>query len=463
MQGLTAKERVDRFQGKNKNRRPSARKSRAEAAASDNRPQALPPPPDAVEAYYDSLKGGFFTRNDAGEFQRVDKDTLGLELRATGYHKWERHSNGLSFLEGELLRLTKQRSVHYAGPVGGFSPGRYDMLGTRVLVTTGPRWLTPEEGQWPLFRTFLEQLLRDQARYFCAWIKWALESVRRGLPWSPGQMLAIAGPPGCGKSFLQSLITPMLGGRVSKPYQFLTGKSNFNAEIFGSEHAMIADEVPEKDHKSRRNFGSGLKNLVANKEQAIATKNKTPITLTPFLRVTMTLNDNADSLLVLPPLDSEVEDKIILLRATAVKFPWPSKRFPDSQSFHRAIEAELPAFLFHLRRWRIPEALHDQRYGVVSFKDPALMEAVRELSPEFRLWELIERHIFEAGYGEVWTGHTAQLIAILSEANPREAEQLLRNSAQAGQYLGRLREHHPDKVQMTRGAKNKAVWTLRNK
>ena len=59
-----------------------------------------------------------------------------------------------------------------------------------------------------------------------------------------------------GKSRLQNLITPLLGGRVANPYHYMTGKSNFNSELFGAEHLMIEDEPASTRIEARRNTGS---------------------------------------------------------------------------------------------------------------------------------------------------------------------------------------------------------------
>lgn len=435
----------------------------AEDAAGGTPPQPSAPPPGKVECYFDTLKGGFYFKNALGEFQKTDKETLGWELRAQGYFKSYQHFNGLTYLEQELLRIVKEQSVHFAGALGGYGPGRYDIFTTRVLITTGPKFLTPTAGQWPFFKSFLSQLLGDQARYFCAWVKWAQDSLRRGVPWSTGQMLAVAGEMGCGKSFLQTLITPMLGGRVSKPYKYLTASTDFNADVFEAEHALIGDEVPKTDAQSRRNLGSALKNLVANKEQHIHPKGKQPITLTPFVRVSMSLNDNADSLMALPPLDSDVADKIILLKANPVKFPFPSKRFPESQDYYRQLVAELPAFMHSLRRWKIPESIRCQRYGVKSYHDPSLLEKVDELAPESKLWDMIQRQVFGNGFNDEWFGRASELEALLWEKDKiGECGRLFRWNSACAQLLAKLAEKMPKNVESSKKGGNRVFFKIRN-
>jgi hypothetical protein len=45
-------------------------------------------------------------------------------------------------------------------------------------------------------------------------------------------------------------------------------------------------------------------------------KHREALTLDPIWRMTISLNEEPESLQVLPPLDESLEDKIIILRAT---------------------------------------------------------------------------------------------------------------------------------------------------
>ncbi len=253
----------------------------------------------------------------------------------------------------------------------------------------------------------------------------------------------------------------MLGGRVSSPYAYMSGKTDFNSEIFGCEHGLIGDQNHATDMRSRRSFGAAIKELVVNKEQHIHGKGKVGITLYPFLRLTLTLNNNPEALLVLPPLDSDVKDKIILLQARPVEFPFPSDDFRDSQSYFAALCRELPAFLFGLRKWRIPESIADQRYGVVSFHDPELVEHVDELSPEFKLWQTIEQAIFDNDFVEHWEGTALQLERELrGKIRPGEASNLFPYNTACGQYMASLARKLPEKITTRKIGGNKVSYTI---
>lgn len=444
-----------------------------DTADAENRPKPNPPPAGRVKAYFDASKGAYYALNSNHEYQIFPGETIKLLLRHNGFLKGYNHANGLSYLEAELLRIATEDTVHYAGPLGGFDVGMYELCGFRVLVTRAAKFLQPVAGDFPLFKKFLRELLGEQVKYFCAWVKWALQSLRNGLDWSPGQLLAIAGPPGSGKSLLQTLLTPILGGRISSPYDFMTGKETKNAEIFGAEHGLIGDQNHKTDYASRRAFGSAIKTLVVNREQKVRGMFKEGLTLMPFLRLTLTLNDNPESLLVLPPLDSDVSDKILLLRAAKATFPFPSKAFPTEQIYKQALERELPHFLFWLRSWKIPESIRDQRYGVFSYHDDGLVENLHELSPEIRLWQLIETYLFTGDFCGEWEGTSSDLQALLEDrCKGRETRTVLPYSSACGQYLGKLHKQFEKEaraagegwvpaIEMRKAGKNRHVYKIR--
>lgn len=435
--------------------------------ARDATPPATPipaaPPPGVVSVFFDCMTSNYFAKNKNGEFQRYPKEELQLLLRRNGYFTSYRHTDGLSYLESEMLRTIQEESVHFAGALGGYAPGLYNIHGSRVLVTRGPVPLTPKEGRWDTLKEFFTTLLQDEAKYFYAWLKIAVTSLRRGHPWAVGQLLAVAGPPGSGKSVLQSLITPLLGGRVSSPYTYLSAGTNFNAEIYAAEHGLIGDVNHAIDPRARRNFGAAIKKLVAEPVHYLHAKGRTPITLTPFLRLTLTLNDDPQALLVLPSFDSDVQDKILLLRAWPADVEKRQKKFGDWHACYSKMTAELPAFLHAILRWRIPESIRDERYGVASFHDAELVQHLNQLSEEAKLLSVIDTYILAPGLVDHWTGSASELEKTLSEKmRPGETSRLFRYSTHCGGMLSTLAKKCSDRVTVETVGGNKKVYLIRS-
>lgn len=427
---------------------------------------AVPPPPrpGVVDCYFDSLSGNFYANDSYGRFQRWARDDLKLLLRRNGYFTTGRHADGLSYLESEMVRIVQERNVDYAGPLGGFDPGFYTIHTSRVLVTRGPERIEGRAGNCNLLSDFFEELLGKQRGVLYGWLKTALQSLRDGPPWRPGQLLCLAGQPKCGKSVCQSLITPLFGGRVSRPYEYLAKGTNFNADIYGAEHGLIGDENHATDNKSRRNFGAAIKKLVVEPCHYIHAKGKTPITLTPFVRLTLSLNDHPSALLVLPSLDSDVKDKIILLRANAVNFEKRVKRFGSFAAWEIAARDQLPAFVHKLRTWKVPDSLADTRYGVVSFHDPDLVQEVDDLSDEERLLALVDTYIFTNLGPHHFSGTSTELEKDLSKAiGPHAALHMAKYSGRFGHLVAILLKKYPGRIERRRCGGNQWNYLIRKK
>jgi len=225
-----AKKAADAQQAANKKAKtPPAAK--ATAAAADT-PAARDPVP--VDVYFEPAREKFWTKNGSEEWMPINKTALDMILRNNWYSQYDKLTNSLTKVEEKMLNVMMHHSVKYAGELAGWSPGCHTICGNRVLISRGPNLPTPKRGTWPHIFRFLNELLGDESKYFYAWMRAAFQSMREGAPFAPGQMLAVAGPVGCGKSLLQKLVTVMLGGRMAKPYQYLMGLTPFNGDLIGS-------------------------------------------------------------------------------------------------------------------------------------------------------------------------------------------------------------------------------------
>lgn len=428
---------------------------------SETKPARVMPTPDTVKVYYSTSDKACYAMNQQGEYQSWDGRGLNALLRSKGFDDKSYLPNGLSFLDAEYLRILFEQSVHYAGPLGGYKAGIYTNCGNRILVTKSPKFIEGKAGQWRLLRSFLGQLFGNESIYVLAWIKAALDSVEAGEPWTPGQLLAVAGPPDCGKSVFQSLLTPILGGRISSPYPYMSGQTNFNAEIYGAEHGLIGDEQHKHDRDSRRAFGAAIKRMCVNPEQYIHGKHRGALTLNAFIRLSLTLNDNPHALLVLPELDSDVADKIILVQATPVKFPFPSKEYPSKHDYSEALKAELPAMVHHLRKWTIPDDITNRRYGVISYKSPGLIQKMQSLSVEWKLWNLIEMYMWNGDVTECWTGTAVDLEKDLrNRAKNQKLDWLFFYPGACGAMLTTLSASMPEEIIVSKSKGRANTYTI---
>jgi hypothetical protein len=241
----------------------------------------------------------------------------------------------------------------------------------------------------------------------------------------------------------------------------MSGLTPFNSDLFEAEHLMIEDEQASTDIRTRRNLGAQLKNLTVIDWQRCHAKNRIPVSLTPFWRLSISVNDEPENLMVLPPIDDSIEDKLIILRAARAPMPMPTTTLEQRKAFWETLESELPAFLYHLCEWEIPAELSSERFGIKHFQHPEILQQLDELAPEFRLLRLLDDAI--ARPGEEWEGSADALERKLTEKdgpNQYEARRLFSWNTACGVYLGRLAKRFPDRFSHQRTASER-YWIIR--
>lgn len=435
-------------------------KAREQSTPKNNTNNTPPPTPEGIGAYFDLGKRIYYYPRKDSTWLGLPEESFSRILRSAGFHRNLLRADTLTYLEGELMRIQLENGVAYGGELAGFTPGLHEIAGQRVLITTGPRIIEPDNRPWPTLKRFFAELFGAYQPYFFAWLKVARQSLRNGYPWAPGQILVLAGPAGCGKNLCQSIITELLGGRAAKPFRYMTGNTQFNKDLMTSEHLVIQDESPHQDLKSRRAFGAAIKDFVVNDSQSYHAKGRDAITLTPFWRLSISLNEETENLQILPPLDDSLRDKLMLFRCGQTTLPFDGNDPKSRSQFRANLTNELPGFLFSLRKWRIPPKIRDQRFGVVATHDPDLVREIESLSPEFRLWTLIETSgLLPAGVA-FWEGTAAEMERELRLRFKGEVDRLLAWPTACGTYLSRLCKNRSDNVRKVRGEGNNARYLV---
>lgn len=183
------------------------------------------PDPETLDAFFDPDSNTYYRRNEAGNYQKASIGSIGRYLRKLGFSSKTPEGQALSPKDRAIEYVETHCAVDFAGPLAGYSVGLREIHGRNVLVTDSPRLIDPKPGGWETLRAIFEGLLgEDQSARLFAWLKIAVEALREERL-RPGQALVIAGPPRCGKSLCQALITELLGGREAKPFAAMTGKT----------------------------------------------------------------------------------------------------------------------------------------------------------------------------------------------------------------------------------------------
>jgi energy-coupling factor transporter ATP-binding protein EcfA2 len=420
------------------------------------------------ESYYDTGRKEFLIKDTRDCWISLPETSFKRQLRKIGVNQRPADKNGISEMDEVICRLQMAENVAWSGSLAGYKAGFYTVGSTRILVTTSPVIIEPVQGDWPLIRAVTEGLLStedgDQLMTVYAWLKVAYGALAAGLK-HPGQVLVLCGPHGCGKSLLQRLITVLLGGRVARPYQAMSGGTAFNSDLFGAEHLSVEDEQPSTDIRARRAFGAQIKNATVNVDQRLHGKNRDGIILQPFWRMTVSLNSESENVQILPPLEDSLSDKLILCRTNNCVMPMPTGTPELRRDFWNALMAEMPAFIHYLTIFEIPESRRSERFGIAHYHHPEIVRMLNEVAPEYRLLSLIDSKFFavSASHGGhvispalAFIDRTAEEIesSLTSHESSLafEARRLLSWNSACGTYLGRLAKTMPDRVQSLRTA-----------
>ena len=420
-------------------------------------PVTPPPTTEPPPIYFDSTRSAYWTPNERGGWILMNETQIKRLLRSRGISPRKTFGSEVSPLDLRLIDIQQRHDVVYAGPLAGYQAGAFEISDRRILVTESAKLIKPIAGRWLTLGKLIDGLFLDgdcdQRPYLFGWLKTAVEARAAGIR-RPGQVLALCGPHDCGKSLLQNQITALLGGRSAKPYQYMAGQTPFNADLFEAEHLMIEDDQSSTDIRARRNFGSSIKNFCVNETHRLHDKGRRAVNgLTPFWRVTITVNDEPENLMVLPPLDNSIEDKLVLLKAFKRPMPMPTDSNEERRQFWQTLQSDLPAFVDFLMTWTIPEPLRSSRFGIRHFHHPELVQAIDSLAPEQKLLMLIDGELFQNPTVGPWNGTAGELETLLTGTDSRcsfEARKLLSWPTACGVYLGRLAKKTPDRVHYDR-------------
>ena len=398
------------------------------------------------EVYY-WPKHGFFTRNKYGEWIPTDKETVRLILISKGFYNSE-NVEKLSPNSRQLLRIMGDKSIHYAGPLAGQTSGPAELCGFRLLVTSSPARIEAKAGKFPLWQEILETHYGDFTDYKLTWLKAARQRVLcGGGPMLPA--LIMAGGPDTAKSLTQNhLITPLLGGRMAKPWRYWTGETQFNEDLCGAEHLMLEDEICPVKQDKRRMLGDALKAAVANETTSLHPKGDKALTAKCVWAISISTNLEPQNLRVLPLHDASLSDKLLVLqvRARPKCLPTPED-YAGFMDFTKRLRAELPALAHFLEKYTPTKEVRGQRSLVAPFRDAEIMEIVSEDDAIPKLiWLMDQAGIFgELGLPVTFTSMELERELLKSDTNGQAGK--LFHYHNAGYLLREAAKRFPARVQ----------------
>jgi len=202
-----------------------------------------------------------------------------------------------------------------------------------------------------------------------------------------GQALILVGPTNKGKSLLSNRVISGLVGGFSDASDYLSGHTKFNKDLGRVAAWVIDDTTSASSFQDQRKATELIKRAVANPRIEYMAKYADSISIPWAGRVIMSLNMDANSLSVIPALDSSNRDKLMALKVRDNA----TSNFPPNKMLEATIKNELPYFGKWLVDWIVPQEIESYgRFGIVSFIDISVSAAAYDNSSRSAVAELVE-------------------------------------------------------------------------
>lgn len=459
--------------------------------------------------WFEEASKTFWLENAAKDWINLSEGGMRRHLKERG--KRDKGAPGKLSEIDEVIRDTEQnKRVAFAGELAGWKRGVHMNTGLRILVPKSPEMIEPKKGEWPVLSAFFEQLFVgeedgekegaprvkiDQRPHFFGWLQHVVECYRSGII-APGLALCVAGEAECGKSRLAMILQWCLGERVSHPYAYMIGKDNFNKDMFGAVIQLVDDENADTSLGARLKFGAEIKKITANNEVKQRGMHRDGINLSVLWRLVALVNLEANRLMVMPPLDSDIRDKVMMLKGyrrpkppseitletpaqqACYPMPMPTRTEAEKKAFRDTMRAELPAFLWWLLvEYKMPSHVAGGRFCVRHWQHPEILASLQQFSPHVRIWQLIDasgvvfKEVLDGGSDgpqqsiprPVWKGTAVELHALLTAESSKLSnhdKRSIPDPAWLGQRLHACSHHFGEKVAVQKRTGTKRIWQL---
>jgi len=404
---------------------------------------------DELNAWWLSGKDGFLMPDNDGRWHVWGQQSLIDAMRDLPGRLIAikaRENETLSEAKRVLLWLRRNRAVDAVmTALPGYDSNIYDLPGgERVLVKRSPVKIEGVPGDWPVIRKIIEGMLGadvgladsiDQTPWFWSLCKCWYRAFVSGSPtdgWKQRHAVIFTGPAGCGKNLVQELIlTALIGGRFADPLKFLMDEDQFNGDMM-VEHWLLSEIPSSQRTEDRVKFAERIKQIVANRTMRARLMRSEPSTIQPFVCLSVSVNDDEDTIRSLPVVSSGYGDKINIFHCRRSRLPilgeadivsaaeraqreedgtWEDENEDDDtflkeQEIRRVIAAEMPHFIHWLMHdWKIPGELlqpvedneNPRRFGFRSFHHPVIKAELFDDTPAAQLLRLIDMAEFSHG------------------------------------------------------------------
>jgi len=396
-----------------------------------------------VPCFWDHNNGKFWLKMEDGRYQKRTTDDIRRYLKTVPKLSGNVPKNDTcSEVDMAIITIQSMKTIDAVAPMLYREPGIHTVHGDKILnsSTSKPMQPSPEIGEWgehfPWLAEYFEAFFdtETQLYVFFGWLHRAYVNAINMTP-AQGQALFLAGPTETGKTLLSTFILPQIfGAKSADPLKSMLGTTGFNGELFEAPIWAIDDASPTADAHSRKMYSAKLKSAVANRMHSSEHKGRTPISVEWVGRIVVTCNLDPESIQVLPDLDMNNRDKVILLRVgeRAQGILQANQEDEDERlNFQRVLTerilCELPHFCAWLTQFKLPKDLWgDSRYGVKSFHHPELIAAVEDNSTSIGTAEILVLWACEQKGKEEFELNATELLSLMRSCS--RLDNLLRDA-----------------------------------
>lgn len=408
------------------------------------------------------------------------RDNVILHLKMAGFGSEKKKGQKVTEVEAALHHIITHNRVDGAAPFVFkadkivIEPDGRRMVNTSRCKAVSPA-ATGDITDWPWLHEFFDKLFDPIAdelgcKPLDFWYGWLSRAYKASYfkQQLSGHAVIIAGPPRRGKSLLSQFIVGNLLGGHADASEYMAAKTTFNKSLSEVPIWTIDDSVSATNFADHRKFVEMLKRLVANPRIQVEAKYADRTDINWYGRAIITLNEDANSLSMIPTLESSNRDKLM-----AFKISDNSVRdFLPNEQQEALIGRELP----HFARWLLDydtniAVLGSARYGIRSYFHPMVENSARDSSARQGATELLD--IFLNYYAEsnpqheYWTGTTTQLVVEINRIDElrsfpivREPMRLQRDLSSAEEYSKSNQEAREINSQSTGSGR---IWTIKIK
>jgi len=320
--------------------------------------------------------------------------------------------------------------IQWSGSIAGHPQGlTADIDGKPMLVLSEARQPTPAQGECPLITDLLTQAFPDitALNVFMSWLAGRFIAVREHTH-IPSPMLVMAGEVNSGKSLIAWIASQCLGGRTANPYSAWSGGMLWNDDLVGAELLLVDDCAGTTDIRARRNFGAAFKEAMYPHIVQLRKRHSSSVSVRPVWACIVCCNDTPEALQIIPPIDADMSDKVILLHVSPLQMPVDTSNPDGRLALQSMIRRDLPAFCHQLQNWITPKELRDTRSGVKAWRDTTLLDSVDANSPARRVETLLEAALENRG---IWHDIPREFTAMEIETRLTDVHSTVRDQARA--------------------------------